>query len=334
VSDPGNNPIDTKIAQADDSGALDQAVELLGQGQLVAIPTETVYGLASNALSPEAVARVFKAKGRPANNPLIVHVESAEMARSCVAAWPSAADRLAEVFWPGPLSIVLPKADSVPDIVTAGGETVAVRCPAHPIMLDVLSRCGFPLAAPSANLSNRVSPTRARHVAEQLADRIPMILDGGPCDVGIESTVVDLTGEIATVLRPGMVSPEQIRDTLGEVQTATGSRSSDALKSPGQLPLHYSPKARVILAGEDWKKSLGQAGPKAYVISTEPPPADCDLENWHQLPASPDGYARSLYDTLNQCDQTGAELILIQSLPSGAGWDAIRDRLTRAASGS
>lgn len=334
MSDPGNNPIDTKIAQADDSGALDQAVELLGQGQLVAIPTETVYGLASNALSPEAVARVFKAKGRPANNPLIVHVESAEMARSCVAAWPSAADRLAEVFWPGPLSIVLPKADSVPDIVTAGGETVAVRCPAHPIMLDVLSRCGFPLAAPSANLSNRVSPTRARHVAEQLADRIPMILDGGPCDVGIESTVVDLTGEIATVLRPGMVSPEQIRDTLGEVQTATGSRSSDALKSPGQLPLHYSPKARVILAGEDWKKSLGQAGPKAYVISTEPPPADCDLENWHQLPASPDGYARSLYDTLNQCDQTGAELILIQSLPSGAGWDAIRDRLTRAASGS
>ena len=334
MSDPGHNPIDTKIATADDPGALDQAVELLGQGQLVAIPTETVYGLASNALSPEAVARVFKAKGRPANNPLIVHVESAEMARRCVAAWPSAADRLAEVFWPGPLSIVLPKADSVPDIVTAGGETVAVRCPAHPVMLEVLIRCGFPLAAPSANLSNQVSPTRAGHVAEQLADRIPMILDGGPCDVGIESTVVDLTGEIATVLRPGMVSPEQIRDVLGEVRTASGSRSSGTLKSPGQLPLHYSPKARVILAGEDWKKSLGQAGPKAYVISTEPPPADCDLENWHQLPASPDGYARSLYDTLNLCDQTGAELILIQSLPTGAGWDAIRDRLTRAASGS
>ena len=334
MSDPGHNPIDTKIATADDPGALDQAVELLGQGQLVAIPTETVYGLASNALSPEAVARVFKAKGRPANNPLIVHVESAEMARSCVSAWPTAADRLAEVFWPGPLSIVLPKADLVPDIVTAGGETVAVRCPAHPVMLAVLSRCGFPLAAPSANLSNRVSPTRARHVAEQLVDRIPMILDGGACEVGIESTVVDLTGEIATVLRPGMVSPEQIRDVLGEVRTAAGPRSGGALKSPGQLPLHYSPKARVILAGEDWKKSLSQADPKAYVISTEPPPADCDLENWHQLPASPDGFARSLYDTLNQCDQTGAELILIQSLPTGAGWDAIRDRLTRAASGS
>tara|TARA_B100000683_G_scaffold263636_1_gene292163 strand:- start:70 stop:585 length:516 start_codon:yes stop_codon:yes gene_type:complete len=171
-------------------------------------------------------------------------------------------------------------------------------------------------------------------VAEQLADRIPMILDGGACEVGIESTVVDLTGEIATVLRPGMVSPEQIRDVLGEVRTAAGPRSGDALKSPGQLPLHYSPKARVILAGEDWKKSLGQSGPKAYIISTEPPPADFDLENWHQLPASPDGYARSLYDTLNQCDQTGAELILIQSLPSGAGWDAIRDRLSRAASAS
>jgi L-threonylcarbamoyladenylate synthase len=334
LSDPGNNPIDTKIAAVVDPEALDRAVELLGQGQLVAIPTETVYGLAANALSPEAVNRVFNAKGRPANNPLIVHVESAEMARSCVSAWPSAADRLAEVFWPGPLSIVLPKADLVPDIVTAGGETVAVRCPAHPVMLAVLSRCGFPLAAPSANLSNQVSPTRARHVAEQLADRIPMILDGGACEVGIESTVVDLTGEIATVLRPGMVSPEQIREVLGEVRTAAGPRSGDALKSPGQLPLHYSPKARVILAGEDWKKSLGQSGPKAYVISTEPPPADFDLENWHQLPASPDGYARSLYDTLNQCDQTGAELILIQSLPSGAGWDAIRDRLSRAASGS
>ncbi|MCH2603650.1 MAG: threonylcarbamoyl-AMP synthase, partial [Pedosphaera sp.] len=202
-------------------------MELLGQGQLVAIPTETVYGLAANALSPEAVNRVFNAKGRPANNPLIVHVESAEMARSCVSAWPSAADRLAEVFWPGPLSIVLPKADLVPDIVTAGGETVAVRCPAHPVMLAVLSRCGFPLAAPSANLSNQVSPTRARHVAEQLADRIPMILDGGACEVGIESTVVDLTGESATVLRPGMVSPEQIRDVLGEVCTAAVPRSGD-----------------------------------------------------------------------------------------------------------
>ncbi|MDD9866414.1 MAG: L-threonylcarbamoyladenylate synthase, partial [Verrucomicrobiales bacterium] len=226
MSDPGNNPIDTKIAAVVDPEALDRAVELLGQGQLVAMPTETVYGLAANALSPEAVNRVFNAKGRPANNPLIVHVESVEMARSCVSAWPSAADRLAEVFWPGPLSIVLPKADLVPDIVTAGGETVAVRCPAHPVMLAVLSRCGFPLAAPSANLSNRVSPTRARHVAEQLADRIPMILDGGPCEVGIESTVVDLTGEIATVLRPGMVSPEQIRDLLGEVRTAAaGTRS-------------------------------------------------------------------------------------------------------------
>ena len=334
MSGIGENQFDTKILSAEDSDALGQAVELLGQGLPVALSTETVYGLAADALSAEAVTRIFEAKGRPANNPLIVHVDSAAMARDCVYAWPSAADQLASAFWPGPLSIVLPKADSIPDIVTAGGVTVAVRCPAHPVMRDVLTRCGFPLAAPSANLSNRVSPTRARHVAEQLYGQIPLILDGGACDVGIESTVVDLTGEIATVLRPGMVSPEQIRDVLGKVRTAAGPRSGDALKSPGQLPLHYSPKARVILAGEDWKKSLGQSGPKAYVISTEPPPADFDLENWHQLPASPDGYARSLYDTLNQCDQTGAELILIQSLPSGAGWDAIRDRLSRAASGS
>jgi len=332
VSGIGQNQFDTKILSAEDFGALGQAVELLGQGQLVAVPTETVYGLAANALLPEAVERIFEAKGRPANNPLIVHVDSVAMARDCVSAWPSAADRLAEAFWPGPLSIVLPKTDSVPDVVTAGGETVAVRCPAHPLMREVLTRCGFPLAAPSANLSNRVSPTRAQHVAEQLNGQIPLILDGGACEVGIESTVVDLTGEIATVLRPGMISPEQISEVIGEVRSAADPQTGDALKSPGQLPLHYSPKARVEFAGENWEKALGQARPGAHVISTERPAANWDATRWHKLPATPDGYARGLYETLNRCDQSGAELILVQPLPAGAEWNAIRDRLTRAAS--
>ena len=334
VSGIGQNQFDTKLLSAENSAALGQAVELLGQAQTVALPTETVYGLAADALSAEAVARIFEAKGRPANNPLIVHVDSIAMARDCVSAWPSAADRLASAFWPGPLSIVLPKADSIPDIVTAGGGTVAVRCPVHPVMRDVLTRCGFPLAAPSANLSNRVSPTRAQHVAEQLNGRIPLILDGGACDVGIESTVIDLTGEVATVLRPGMIGLGQVRELLGDAEVAIGPHTGATLKSPGQLPQHYSPKARVVLTGELWEATLGLANADAHVISLEPPAANWDPEKWHEMSSSPDGYARNLYEVLHRCDQADAELILVQSLPSGAEWDAIRDRLSRAASGS
>ena len=331
VSGIGQNQFDTKLLSAENSAALGQAVELLGQAQTVALPTETVYGLAADALSAEAVARIFEAKGRPANNPLIVHVDSIAMARDCVSAWPSAADRLASAFWPGPLSIVLPKADSIPDIVTAGGGTVAVRCPVHPVMRDVLTRCGFPLAAPSANLSNRVSPTRAQHVAEQLNGRIPLILDGGACDVGIESTVIDLTGEVATVLRPGMIGLGQVRELLGDAEVAIGPHTGATLKSPGQLPQHYSPKARVVLTGELWEATLGLANADAHVISLEPPAANWDPEKWHEMPSSPDGYARNLYETLHRCDQADAELIQVQPLPTGAEWDAIRDRLTRAA---
>jgi len=332
VSGIGQNQFDTKLLSAENFAALGQAVELLGQAQTVALPTETVYGLAADALSAEAVARIFKAKGRPANNPLIVHVDSIAMARDCVSAWPSAADRLASAFWPGPLSIVLPKVDSIPDIVTAGGGTVAVRCPAHPVMRDVLTRCGFPLAAPSANLSNQVSPTRAQHVSKQLNGRIPLILDGGACEVGIESTVIDLTGEVAIILRPGMISHEQVRELLGDADVATGPQSGTTLKSPGQLPQHYSPKARVVLAGEPWKDALGQADADVHVISIDSSPANWDPGKWHEMPSSLDGYARNLYETLNRCDQAGAELILVQPLPTGAEWGAIRDRLTRAAS--
>ncbi|MDD9866390.1 MAG: Sua5/YciO/YrdC/YwlC family protein, partial [Verrucomicrobiales bacterium] len=187
-------------------------------------------------------------------------------------------------------------------------------------------------AAPSANLSNRVSPTRAQHVAEQLNGQIPLILDGGACEVGIESTVIDLTGETATILRPGMVSLKQVRELLGDADVATGPQSGATLKSPGQLLRHYSPKARVVLAGESWKAALGQADADAHVISFDPSPANWDSEKWHEMPASPDGYARNLYEALNRCDQSGAELILVQPLPAGAEWNAIRDRLTRAAS--
>ncbi|MBT3912763.1 MAG: threonylcarbamoyl-AMP synthase [Verrucomicrobia bacterium] len=319
------------MQEADAPGALGQAAELLAQGQLVALPTETVYGLAADARSPKAVARIFEAKGRPAGNPLIVHIDSVEMAEGCVAAWPRAAAQLAGAFWPGPLSLVLPKADSIPDIVTAGGKTVAVRCPAHPVFRDVLAKCGFPLAAPSANRSNRVSPTRAEHVVDQLGGLIPLVLNGGACDLGIESTVLDLTGDTPTLLRPGMISLGQLQAVLGPVATSKHLAAAEPLKSPGQLQRHYSPRAKLIIVEGDMAAALGQADETTHVIARTAEPAAWPSERWHELPAVVSDFARELYSTLHRCDQLGAETILVQSLPSGDEWAALRDRLNRAA---
>ena len=331
MTEPSDHAFSTEVQPADDPGALGQAVELLGQGQLVALPTETVYGLAADARSPGAVARIFEAKGRPAGNPLIVHIDSVEMAEGCVAAWPSAAAQLAGAFWPGPLSLVLPKADSIPDIVTAGGKTVAVRCPAHPVFSAVLAKCGFPLAAPSANRSNRVSPTRAEHVVDQLGGRIPLVLDGGACDLGIESTVLDLTGDTPTLLRPGMISLGQLQAVLGPVATAKPPAAAEPLKSPGQLQQHYSPRAKLILVEGDLDAALDQADVTAHVIARTAAPAAWPSERWHRLPDAVAGFARELYDTLHRCDQLGAETILVQPLPCDDEWAALQNRLTRAA---
>ena len=331
MTEASEHAFSTEVQAADDPGALGQAVELLGQGQLVALPTETVYGLAADARSPGAVARIFEAKGRPAGNPLIVHVDSVEMAKRCVAAWPSAAAQLAEAFWPGPLSLVLPKADPIPDIVTAGGRTVAVRCPAHPVFSAVLAKCGFPLAAPSANRSNRVSPTRAEHVVDQLGGRIPLVLDGGACDLGIESTVLDLTGDTPTLLRPGMISLGQLQAVLGPVATAKAPAATEPLKSPGQLQQHYSPRAKLILVEGNLDAALGQADVTAHVIARTAAPAAWPSERWHHLPDAATGFARELYDTLHRCDRLGAETILVQPLPDGDEWAALQNRLNRAA---
>ena len=331
MTDASEHAFSTEVQPADDPGVLGQAVELLGQGQLVALPTETVYGLAADARSPGAVARIFEAKGRPAGNPLIVHIDSVEMAEGCVAAWPRAAAQLAGAFWPGPLSLVLPKADSIPDIVTAGGKTVAVRCPAHPVFRAVLAQCGFPLAAPSANRSNRVSPTRAEHVVDQLGGRIPLVLDGGACDLGIESTVLDLTGDTPTLLRPGMISLGQLQAVLGPVATAKPPAAAEPLKSPGQLQQHYSPRAKLILVEGDLDAALGQADVTAHVIARTAAPAAWPSERWHRLPDAAAGFARELYDTLHRCDRLGAGTILVQPLPDGDEWAALRNRLNRAA---
>ena len=330
MTEPSEQPFSTEIQPADAPGALGQAAQLLGRGQLVALPTETVYGLAADARSPGAVARIFKAKGRPAGNPLIVHVDSVEMAQGCVAAWPSAAAQLAGAFWPGPLSLVLPKADSIPDIVTAGGKTVAVRCPAHPVFSAVLAKCGFPLAAPSANRSNRVSSTRAEHVVDQLGGHIPLVLDGGSCDIGIESTVLDLTGDTPILLRPGSISLGQLQAVIGPVAVAKLPGGGERLKSPGQLPRHYTPRAKLVVCG-DLAAALGQADEATHVIAREPAPATWPSELWHRLPDAAPDFARGFYDTLHRCDRLGAETILVQALPDDDEWAALRDRLNRAA---
>ena len=207
------------------------------------LPTETVYGLAANALDAESVGRIFEVKGRPANNPIIVHVSGVAMARDCASSWPESATQLAAAFWPGPLTLVLPNSGIIPDIVTAGGPTVALRWPNHPVFQAVLERCGFPLAAPSANLSGQLSPTTAAHVAQSLGDRAPLILDGGPADVGIESTVIDLSTSPPRVLRPGMIHVDSLRAVLGQVSTS--EQDQGALRSPGLLLKHYSPSGKV-----------------------------------------------------------------------------------------
>src|SRR5579863_9366457 len=220
--------------------AVRRAADLLRAGEVVALPTETVYGLAANALDENAVARIFQIKGRPSHNPIIVHVASGEMARDCVRDWPVVAGKLAKAFWPGPLTMVLPRSEKIPANVTAGGETVGIRWPGHPFMQAVIRECGFPLAAPSANLSNQISPTNAGHVRDQLDGKIPLIVDGGQSQVGIESTVLDLMTLPPRILRPGMIHAESLAAVCGEVATGGPQAKGELqLRSPGLLKKHY-----------------------------------------------------------------------------------------------
>src|SRR5665213_2655552 len=217
------------------NAAVERAAELLRAGELVALPTETVYGLAANAWDASAVARIYEAKGRPAHNPIIVHVAGMELARRCAASWPETADKLARAFWPGPLTLVLERSAEIPDIVTAGGSTVGIRWPGHPFIQAVIRACGFPLAAPSANLSNDLSPTNAAHVQKVLGGKIPLIVDGGQAQVGIESTVLDLTVSPPRLLRPGMIHAESLAAVCGKVQSPESKVQSQEkfLRSPG-----------------------------------------------------------------------------------------------------
>jgi L-threonylcarbamoyladenylate synthase len=291
--------------------SLEQAAALIRAGKLVAFPTETVYGLGANALDSEAVARIFAAKGRPRTSPLIVHVDSVEMARGLASQWPDAAEVLARRYWPGPLTLVVPKRAAIPDIVTAGLPTVGLRMPAHPLALALIRAAGVPIAAPSANRFTELSPTHAGHVPAGLAD---YVMNGGPARVGIESTVLSLAGE-PTLLRPGAISLTEIAASIGPVLTAEAPDSGPHA-SPGMHRRHYRPATPLYLIG---------AG--------EPPPAGCGawLRLGREMPADPVEYAAVLYQTLHRLDAQGVGGIAVEQPPETPEWAGVLDRLRRAA---
>jgi L-threonylcarbamoyladenylate synthase len=319
--------------------AVRRAAEFLRAGEVVALPTETVYGLAANALDTQAVAKIFEIKGRPANNPIIVHVAGNEMAKGCVQNWPELADKLAKAFWPGALTLVLTRAKKIPEIVTAGGKTVGIRWPSHPFIQAVIHECGFPLAAPSANLSNLISPTNSEHVRQQLGGKIPLIVDGGQSQVGIESTVLDLTASPPRILRPGMIHAESLATVCGEVRKPeAGSRKPEvALRSPGLLGKHYSPKAKLIILNwrdsADLKFKIQNSKLKTqscFVIAHTKIPSGENFGGVSVIPHDAEAFARAIYAELHRCDEAGAELIVVESPPESPEWSGIADRLRRA----
>jgi L-threonylcarbamoyladenylate synthase len=304
----------------------DRAAGLLQHDELVAIPTETVYGLAGNALSSTAVAKIFSVKDRPQFDPLIVHVSDLEKAKAYVSEIPAAAKKLADQFWPGPLTLLLKKKNLIPDLVTAGLDTVGIRCPDHSLTRQLLNLIPFPLAAPSANPFGYVSPTRPEHVNEQLGDKIPYILDGGPCPVGIESTIVGFENDRPVVYRLGGLSLEDIEQAVGAVTLMTHSTSNP--KTPGQLLSHYAPHKKVLLGSIE--SLLKTHGSGAGVLSFRK-----DFHVKHQIILSPSGKpeeaAQNLFEALRAFDKLNVDVVLTELVPDQGLGRAINDRLRRAA---
>ncbi len=319
-----------------------RAVDLLIAGELVAIPTETVYGLGADAANPAAVVKIFAAKGRPADHPLIVHLAGHDAVDHWAEQVPAVAWELMETFWPGPLTLILKKQAWVPDAVTGGQDTVGLRVPGHPVALELLRRFArvkgehAGIAAPSANRFGRISPTTAAHVAEELGDVVPLILDGGPCKVGIESTIIDCSRGEPVVLRPGHISPAHLEAVLGrqpQIETSQG-----APRVSGSLEAHYAPSTPLrIVAGErllDFINAQRHRGGQCAVISANQPPQAGMPHAWRLMPADPVGYAHDLYAALRDMDHAGVDLIVVEALPQGQEWAAVADRLRRAAAGA
>lgn len=318
---------------APDPAAIAEAARALRDGRLVAFPTETVYGLGANALDPRAVERIYEAKGRPAHNPVILHVADAAAARPLVADWPDAAERLAARYWPGPLTLVLPRSALVPEIATAGLPAVGIRVPAHPVALALLAAAGVPVAAPSANRSTELSPTSADHVACSLDDRVDVLLDGGDTTLGIESTVVDLTGVRPLLLRPGLLTREELELLVGPIDVPAQQPEGDApRRAPGQLERHYAPRAvlEVVPPAELLERLRGAGNPPVGVLPRTVHVGAEDGRVVIRMPASPRLYARRLYAALHELDGQGCRRILVEAVPADPAWEGLRDRLARA----
>lgn len=310
------------------SAALDEAVARLRAGELVVMPTETVYGLAADAANASAVAKIFALKRRPADRPLIVHIADASRLDEWARAIPDYARVLANRFWPGPLSLVLPRSSRVPDVVTAGQDTVALRVPAHPVARALLERFGGGVAAPSANRYGRISPTTPAHVRAQFGEETPLILDGGACTVGIESTIVACLDDEPRVLRPGSISAEAIGEAIGR-EVATSTSAAERVRTAGQDLSHYAPKTPAYLVARDdlasWRAAHeGRCG----FLGFAPPPFEVSLDV--RLPLDANASARMLYAALHELDDAGLECIVIEEPPATGEWAAVRDRLSRA----
>ena len=309
---------------------LEKAAQILRDGGLVAFPTETVYGLGGDASNPAAVRKIFTAKGRPADHPVIVHVAGTSDLKHWAAEVPRAAWLLAEKFWPGPLTMVLKRSACVSDLVTGGQDTVGLRVPSHPVAQRLLKAFGGGIAAPSANRFGRLSPTTAQHVREELGDAVDLVLDGGSSEVGIESTIVDLTRDAPAVLRPGRITAQQIADAL---LAPLGESGVGRPRVSGSLESHYAPGLPLKIVHPDEIENYVRARPATpiAVLSRRGRPRDSKATLWQGAPETPDDYARLLYATLRWLDVSGCRLIVVEALPELPEWAAVRDRLSRAA---
>jgi L-threonylcarbamoyladenylate synthase len=314
---------------------LDAAVQALRDGELVAFPTETVYGLGAHAGHPGALRRVFEVKQRPSSHPLIVHIDSPRFLTRWAREVPVAAAMLAERFWPGPLTLVLPRAENVHPLVTGGQDTVAVRVPAHPMAQQLLTAFGGGIAAPSANRYGRISPTRAEHVREEFGNTVRVVLDGGECKLGLESTIVACLDGTVRLLRPGGVTLSQLQRVVGEVLV---DASPDAPRVPGSQRSHYAPSTPLtVVPGDELERivaTMGDNGQRTGVLAMRPPLGTYPLLTWINGGQRAEAYAHALYAHLRTLDKVGCARILVQEVPADERWEAVRDRLKRAASGS
>lgn len=323
-----------KLVQAD-AAAISYAADMLRRGRLVAFPTETVYGLGADASNPEAVAAIFKAKGRPADHPLIVHIGQPQQLQDWAREVPEAAFRLAEKFWPGPLTLILNKRERVSELLTGAQQTVGLRIPGHEVALQLLKEFAGGIAAPSANRFGRISPTTAQHVAEELGERVDVILDGGPCRVGLESTIVDLSGLQPVLLRPGAISRQQLEELL---QTELLLQPRTEIRAPGMLAVHYAPvtPARLCVASrlqETIRRLAVEKQQRIGVLTCRQPlPESPDVYSIH-LSDQAETYAQAFYAAMRKLDVLHLDAILIELPPETEAWRAVHDRLRKAAVG-